>query len=567
MVGGDHTALGTLLARAASVPTAIWLDSIAALPKMREALEDADERGHRTGKPTLCVFVVYNLPGRDCSARASAGELPVGASGLTRYQHDFLAPIAQLAREFPEVPIAFVLEPDSLPNLATNMYRPNCQAAASGYRSGISLAVKLLGQHGATYLDAGWSGWVGTWSGAVQSMADELAKVLQLAGDEAQHVRGFATNVANYGELSAEVAYALALRGALASAGSWNLAFIIDSGRNGGATNDGKLTWCNLKGAGLGEPPTAYPKIPFADALFWIKPPGESDGVSSSSATRFDSSCGSYTSLRGAPEAGEWFHEQFVELVQKASPPLSNSDSYRKVDFVFARPPRPPTPPRSPLSPPPGTSRHRQPPPARMPTGPPAVSESADSVHTVHEDDPTHAPGAPTYRYPDLHPMQNSPPSHPSAQLHLESHARPPTQSQIHTLAAQVRYPPSQPWPLSRASRTPEAASSSHQSIAFSITERVSLLSFTLVLTVAFLFSARGRGLLQQRLASCNIRVWGSPLTPLSRKRPARYSHLKRAAVCCGTDECCGANVASVGDNHTCVTSSSATSDALVVDG
>lgn len=97
--GVDHN---DPLANAAKIPTSLWLDSIAALPKLTQALEAARRQQRRTGVPSLVVIVVYNLPGRDCSAQASSGELLAGE--LNRYQNEYLLPISMLAAEFSEVP-------------------------------------------------------------------------------------------------------------------------------------------------------------------------------------------------------------------------------------------------------------------------------------------------------------------------------------------------------------------------------------------------------------------------------------------------------------------------------
>ena len=42
-------------------------------------------------------------------------------------------------------------------------------------------------------------------------------------------------------------------------------------------------------GAGLGMRPTTDTGNSLIDAIVWVKPPGESDGTSDSSAPRFDS--------------------------------------------------------------------------------------------------------------------------------------------------------------------------------------------------------------------------------------------------------------------------------------
>ena len=344
--GGASNTLGAQLSHAAGIPTAVWLDEIAALSKMRAALEQAQAQQRGTGVDTLCVFVVYDLPGRDCSAASSAGELRVGE--LDRYEDEFISAIKDLAMDFPEVPKVFVIEPDSLPNVVTNMGRPKCAMVAEDYKNGIAIAIRHLGPLGAIYVDVGWSGWIGTWS--APSMARLLGDVFELAGTATQYVRGFVTNVSNYGSNAAEAAYALALRTALAAAGYGNLAFIVDTGRNGAGQALG--TWCNPKGAGMGTPPMANPSAAYCDAYYWIKPPGESDGVSLSSAPRFDPECAKGAAMSGAPQAGEWFNEQFLQLVQHASPPLHKAPAY----VSEPRPHRPPIPPISPPAPKPPPS-------------------------------------------------------------------------------------------------------------------------------------------------------------------------------------------------------------------
>ena len=74
---------------------------------------------------------------------------------------------------------------------------------------------------------------------------------------------------------------------------------------------------------------------------------GESDGVSLSSAPRFDPECAKGAAMSGAPQAGEWFNEQFLQLVQHASPPLHKAPAY----VSEPRPHRPPLPPISPPAP------------------------------------------------------------------------------------------------------------------------------------------------------------------------------------------------------------------------
>ncbi len=96
--------------------------------------------------------------------------------------------------------------------------------------------------------------------------------------------------------------------------------------------------WCNQSGAGLGERPNAAPAAGI-DAYVWVKPPGESDGssstVSNDEGKGFDRMCdptyggnarngnNPTGALPNAPLAGHWFSAQFQQLMQNAYPPLS----------------------------------------------------------------------------------------------------------------------------------------------------------------------------------------------------------------------------------------------------
>ena len=98
--------------------------------------------------------------------------------------------------------------------------------------------------------------------------------------------------------------------------------FMIDTARNvKGQIRKAWGSWCNVHGAGLGERPRVDPE-PGIDAYFWVKPPGESDGVSDATQPRYDEMCGGPDATKGAPQAGEWFESYFLDLVRNARPPL-----------------------------------------------------------------------------------------------------------------------------------------------------------------------------------------------------------------------------------------------------
>ncbi|HEY5090637.1 MAG TPA: glycoside hydrolase family 6 protein, partial [Polyangia bacterium] len=118
-----HANEAALLKRMESLPTAIWLSWIADTKEVPRYLDDALQQQKSGGQPVVSLFVVYDLPGRDCAAESSAGELSADAAGEASYQHAFIDVIAAAFRAHPEQRIAVVLEPDSLSNLVTNLER------------------------------------------------------------------------------------------------------------------------------------------------------------------------------------------------------------------------------------------------------------------------------------------------------------------------------------------------------------------------------------------------------------------------------------------------------------
>lgn len=339
-----HPELAAQIMAASHQPTALWVTSSAEVAQIPTWLDQAHRQQKAAGKPVLSVYVVYGLPNRDCAASASAGELTVEQNGLERYQRDFIDPISRLFKASPDLPIVVVLEPDSLPNLATNLNVPKCAAARTVYEAGVAYAIKQLANPNVSiYLDAGHSGWLG-WDGNRTKVARIFRKVIDEAGGK-RLVRGFATNVSNYTHLSNNDGYRLEptnpcpneltfvkkLGSTLDAQGLKDMHFIIDTSRNGqGGIRRVWGNWCNIRGAGLGERPRSNPG-PRIDAYFWVKPPGESDGVSDPSAPRFDAMCQSPESAKGAPQAGQWFGDYFVELVKNANPPLGTAGEARPV--------------------------------------------------------------------------------------------------------------------------------------------------------------------------------------------------------------------------------------------
>jgi hypothetical protein len=191
--------------------------------------------------------------------------------------------------------------------MVTNMNVPKCAGAASAYQECTNYAIKQLDlPNVAMYLDAGHAGWLG-WPANQGPAATMYAKVWKDAG-KPKSLRGLATNVSNYNGwlLSSAPSYTTpnpvydeskfvhALGPLLANEG-WDAKFIVDQGRSGKQPTGQTLTewgeWCNQVGTGFGMRPTANTGDALVDAFVWIKPGGECDGTSDTTAARYDHHC------------------------------------------------------------------------------------------------------------------------------------------------------------------------------------------------------------------------------------------------------------------------------------
>ncbi|MER5397456.1 glycoside hydrolase family 6 protein [Streptomyces sp. NPDC002599] len=321
-------------------PTFVWLDRMAAIQGTADArglkahLDAAKAQG-----ANLVQLVIYDLPGRDCAALASNGEL--GPDDLATYQSDYIDPIAAILADpaYASLRIVNLIEPDSLPNLVTNAggtagSTPQCATmkANGNYEKGVGYALHKLGAlpNAYNYIDAGHHGWLG-WDSNLTPSAQEFKKAATTNGATVNDVTGFIVNTANYSatkepyvkvtdtvngqtvrqskwidwnQYNDESSYAQGLRTALVAQGfDAGIGMLIDTSRNGWGgsarpTGPGPTTsvdayvdggridrrihagnWCNQSGAGLGERPATAPDTGI-DAYVWAKPPGESDGAS-----------------------------------------------------------------------------------------------------------------------------------------------------------------------------------------------------------------------------------------------------------------------------------------------
>ncbi|KAL1621104.1 hypothetical protein SLS56_009309 [Neofusicoccum ribis] len=327
------TALAAKATKVAEVPSFYWLDTRAKIPMIADFAKDVQTKNAAGAKLTL-PLVVYDLPDRDCAAAASNGELSIANDGVNIYKTEYIDPIVEQIKAYPDVFFTLVIEPDSLANLVTNLNVAKCSGAESAYKESVEYAIKNLNlDNVAMYLDAGHAGWLG-WPANQQPAADLFAEVFKAAGSPAA-VRGLATNVANYNAWSIatcpsytqgnsvcdEKRYINAMAPLLTSAG-YPAHFIVDQGRSGVQPTKQNAwgDWCNVIGTGFGTRPTTTTDDELLDAIVWVKPGGESDGTSNTTSVRYDSHCGLDDSFKPAPEAGTWFQDYFVQLLSNANP-------------------------------------------------------------------------------------------------------------------------------------------------------------------------------------------------------------------------------------------------------
>jgi len=334
----------SLIAKAEKMKTysnAIWLDTIKNMQSWLETNLKGALAQQTGSKKVLTVFVVYDLPGRDCHALASNGELLANDGDLARYKSEYIDVIEGHLKTYKSQPVVLIVEPDSLANLVTNLEStPACRDSEKYYLEGHAYLIKKFGilPHVAMYLDIGHAFWLG-WDDNREKAGKVYAKVIS-SGSPGK-VRGFTDNVANYtpwedptlsrgpetewNPCPDEKRYLEAMHKDFKSAGIESVYFVCDTSRNGKKV-DRKHPgeWCNQTGVGVGARPQASPVsgMDYLDAFYWIKPLGESDGTSDESAARFDGYCGHETAMKPAPEAGQWFQKHFEQGIKNANPPL-----------------------------------------------------------------------------------------------------------------------------------------------------------------------------------------------------------------------------------------------------
>ncbi|WP_025677575.1 glycoside hydrolase family 6 protein, partial [Paenibacillus massiliensis] len=123
-------------------------------------------------------------------------------AALQTYKTDYIDVIADIFAnpKYQDIRIVTVIEPDSLPNLVTNLSTPACgQASSTGiYADGVKYALDKL--HAIpnvyTYLDIAHSGWLG-WDNNRSGTVSLYTNVVRETKAGLNSVDGFITNTAN----------------------------------------------------------------------------------------------------------------------------------------------------------------------------------------------------------------------------------------------------------------------------------------------------------------------------------------------------------------------------------
>ncbi|HEX9936154.1 MAG TPA: glycoside hydrolase family 6 protein [Longimicrobium sp.] len=256
-----------LLRLIAEQPQAIWIGDWA-----RDVRREVDNRVTEISRAgALPVFVVYNIPHRDCGLHSAGG---------ARSGDDYRRWIIAFSQGLRRRPAVVILEPDGLPSL-------DCLPARFQDERYVLLreAVQTLRAGGASvYIDAGNANW---------KQPPVIADRLRKAGIELAN--GFALNVSNFHAEQVNVAY-----GERVSRLVGGKHFVIDTSRNGRGTAVVR-EWCNARNQALGRAPTTRTGHALVDAYLWVKTPGESDGT-----------------CNGGPRAGAWWPDYALELSQAA---------------------------------------------------------------------------------------------------------------------------------------------------------------------------------------------------------------------------------------------------------
>ena len=370
-----------LLAEMEAVPSAVWLTGGTPAQVAKQVRTTLVEASLERAEP---VFVVYDIPGRDCS-EYSAG----GAADQAAYQSWVDAVAAAVGK----TPAVLLIEPDALGNepsdcnLPTSTY-PHTDAERTAE---VAYAAKTLeaDPNTSVYLDgtnphwqavpnittrllaAGVQGTQGFFLNVsnfrtnpeLQDYGSWVSDCIAMVTDPAHWAYGhpeycasqyYPATVDDFSTWSQTTDwYTQNMDGAVASTH-----YVVDTSRNGQGPNTMSAygqapynqspaavaalmqgNWCNPTDAGLGVRPTANTGVPLLDAELWVKTPGQSDGqcdalggVRAWDYTAYTqpgwptdaTGQSEFDPLWGQvdPAAGAWFPAQALQLAQLANPKL-----------------------------------------------------------------------------------------------------------------------------------------------------------------------------------------------------------------------------------------------------
>ena len=230
----------------------------------------------------LPVLGAYAIPNRDCG-EYSGGGFTTGAQ-----YRDW---VEGFARGIGDRKAVVVLEPDAL-----GVTYCLSEAELRERLALMSYAVRVFGANPRTHVYIAAHATPPS-AGDYRPVLGLMAERLEAAG--VGEAEGFALNVSGFDRTEDMVGFGEAL-----SAQVGGKHFVIDTSRNGLGPwgPGGPEAWCNPPGRALGPRPTADTGHRLVDAYYWLKWPGQSDGV-----------CG------GAPPAGTWMPEYALGLARRAA--------------------------------------------------------------------------------------------------------------------------------------------------------------------------------------------------------------------------------------------------------
>lgn len=101
--------LGAVANQVGKVPSYMWLDTRSKVPLMADYLAQIRKENQAGASPPKAgLFVVYDLPDRDCAAAASNGEFSIADGGVAKYK-EYIDAIAELVEAYPDIRLPLVI--------------------------------------------------------------------------------------------------------------------------------------------------------------------------------------------------------------------------------------------------------------------------------------------------------------------------------------------------------------------------------------------------------------------------------------------------------------------------